>query len=229
GTPPYQLSVDRQIKLFKDNYEQILIGNHILELQDSNGCEIQSNFTLDPPLIGQVELNPDSLSVILGDSVYLQLHTLDIDSIARIEWTGPGTISCKSCLRTSVFINTAGGWFRAKITDVNGCIYEESIWISSKQIYNVPNVFSPNGDNINDYFNIFTDRSIENIELLQIFDRWGDLVYKSRNFKPNGIDGAWNGEVNGQKALPGVYVYLFLFSDKTGKHFKASGNITLLR
>ena len=115
------------------------------------------------------------------------------------------------------------------MTDVNGCIYEESIWISSKQIYNVPNVFSPNGDNINDYFNIFTDRSIESIDLLQIFDRWGDLVYESKNFAPNGISGAWNGEVNGQKALPAVYVYLFLFRDKTGKHFKASGNLTLLR
>lgn len=93
---------------------------------------------------------------------------------------------------------------------MNGCIYEESIWISSKQIYNVPNVFSPNGDNINDYFNIFTDRSIENIELLQIFDRWGDLVYKSRNFKPNGIDGAWNGEVNGQKhSLECMFIFSY--------------------
>lgn len=229
GTPPYQISVDRQIKSFKDNYEQILIGNHILELQDSNGCKLQYNFTLNPPLIGLVDLNPDSLSVILGDSVYLELHTLDIDSIQTIEWTGPGIISCKNCLRTSVFINTAGGWFRVKITDVNGCIYEESIWISSKQIYNVPNVFSPNGDNINDYFNIFTDRSIETIDLLQIFDRWGDLVYESRNFQPNGIDGAWNGDVNGQKALPAVYVYLFLFRDKTGKHFKVSGNLSLIR
>ena len=229
GTPPYQISVDRQIKLFKDFTEPILIGTHLLELQDSNGCRLQYNFTIDPPVIGQVDLNPDSLAVILGDSVYLELHTLDIDSIASIEWSGPGLISCKTCLRTSVFINTSGGWFRVKMTDVNGCIYEESIWISSKQIYNVPNVFSPNGDNINDYFNIFTDRSIESIDLLQIFDRWGDLVYESKNFAPNGISGAWNGEVNGQKALPAVYVYLFLFRDKTGKHFKASGNLTLLR
>lgn len=229
GTPPYQLSVDNKIKQFKDNQEQLLIGNHILELQDSNGCKLLYNFTLDPPVIGQVELNPDSLSVILGDSVFLELHTLDIDSIKSIEWSGPGIISCKSCLKTSVFINTSGAWFRVTITDNNGCIYEESIWISSKQIYNVPNVFTPNGDNINDYFNIFTDRSIENIELLQIFDRWGDLVYESKNFSPNGIEGAWNGEVNNQKALPAVYVYLFLFSDKTGKHFKVSGNLTLLR
>ncbi|MFZ1257821.1 MAG: gliding motility-associated C-terminal domain-containing protein, partial [Saprospiraceae bacterium] len=75
----------------------------------------------------------------------------------------------------------------------------------------------------------FADRSIDNIDILRIYDRWGNQVYESKNFPPNGNEGAWNGEINNQKALPGVYVFLFLFKDKVGRSHKLSGDLTLLR
>ncbi|MFZ1422673.1 MAG: gliding motility-associated C-terminal domain-containing protein, partial [Saprospiraceae bacterium] len=108
-------------------------------------------------------------------------------------------------------------------------VYESSVFVQSKQNYYVPNVFTPNGDAINDYFNMFADRSIDNIEILRIYDRWGNQIYESKNFPPNGTEGAWNGEVGNLKAIPGVYVFLFLFKDKAGRPHKLSGDLTLLR
>ncbi len=61
--------------------------------------------------------------------------------------------------------------------------------------------FSPNGDGINDYFNI------ENIQFfpaneLQVFNRWGKLVYQQKGYKNN-----WNGSFD-QRDLPtGTYFY----------------------
>lgn len=229
GKPPYSYLLDGRVVSFTSLKEFAEVGAHEVTVKDSNGCEVSYQLNIDPARRGDINLQPDSLSVILGDSVYLEVFLNNIDSIANVNWSGPGYISCKNCLSTSVFINSFGGDFKVVITDNNGCIYEESIYVKSKQNFYVPNVFSPNGDNINDFFNLITDRSIDNIEELHIYDRWGNQLYERKNFPPNGVEGAWNGEANSQKALPGVYVYLFVFKDKAGINHQLSGNLTLIR
>lgn len=48
----------------------------------------------------------------------------------------------------------------------------------------MPNVFSPNGDDVNDKFTIYGNPALEEIEVLQIYDRWGELVLKDTTFHP---------------------------------------------
>lgn len=229
GTPPFNIYLDGKLSAFTNFAENVEIGWHDVTIRDSKGCEVMRKLEILPSIVGKIELHPDSLFVILGDSVWLEVLVTDLDSIAEIKWTGPGKITCPNCLSTSAFIHGKGGVFKVSITDQNGCVYEEFIYVRSKQNYYVPNVFTPNGDNINDHFNLFADRSIENIEILQIYDRWGNQVYENKNFPPNGIYGAWDGMVNQQKATPGVYVFLFLFTDKSGVSHKLSGDLTLIR
>jgi gliding motility-associated-like protein len=205
------------------------IGAHQLEIRDSNGCSINYATIIEPAERGELQLNQDTIGVILGDSVWFDATTLNIDSLVSIKWFGPGYISCAHCLTTAVFITEPINEYLILVMDNNGCIYERSVVVVSKQNFYLPNVFSPNGDNINDHFNLFTDRSIEFIEQLQIFDRWGNRLFESKNFPPNGIEGAWTGEVAGQKAMPGVYVYLFRFKDKAGKYHQLSGDVSLIR
>jgi len=67
----------------------------------------------------------------------------------------------------------------------------------------IPNVISPNGDDINDIFTIFPGDGLEFISMEgSIFDRWGDLVFSS---KENPF--TWDGNFGDQKVMPGVYVY----------------------
>lgn len=61
----------------------------------------------------------------------------------------------------------------------------------------IPNVFSPNGDGINDYFSISTACDVQSA-VIQIFDRQGRLIAESRQ-----LDRIWNG----LREQPGVYVY----------------------
>lgn len=68
-------------------------------------------------------------------------------------------------------------------------------------LVNVPNVFTPNGDGINDIFRAqcFSVESFEGI----ILNRWGRKIYEWHD--PNG---GWNGRINGKYASPGTYYYI---------------------
>ncbi len=84
----------------------------------------------------------------------------------------------------------------------------------------IPEAFSPNGDNINDYF------EVQNIEIYQhvtlhVYNRWGNLVYKNDRYK-NDWDGTSNVSMAiGSKLPDGTYYYLLEIKD-TGKLYKGS-------
>lgn len=65
----------------------------------------------------------------------------------------------------------------------------------------LPNIFSPNGDNINDYFPGYTF-SIPPYNL-EIYDRWGELIFKG--------DHDWDGNFDNLAVADGVYVYILSY------------------
>jgi gliding motility-associated-like protein len=67
----------------------------------------------------------------------------------------------------------------------------------------IPNVFSPNGDGINDFFSLSFGSDIQVLSITgTIYDRWGNLVFNSQS-----IPFIWDGTYAGEKVMPGVYVY----------------------
>jgi gliding motility-associated-like protein len=83
----------------------------------------------------------------------------------------------------------------------------------------IPNVFTPNGDGINDYFEIKSNGDLSACIQLTIFNRNGIIAYQSKG----GIH-SWNGRSNtGKKFSDGVYYYLI---EINGVEYK--GNLTLL-
>jgi gliding motility-associated-like protein len=92
----------------------------------------------------------------------------------------------------------------------------------------VPNVFSPNDDNINDVFTLFTNVEIQ-ITALQgaIFDRWGNQVFQSTE-----VPFTWNGRFNDDLMQPGVYVYSIILDYTVNglkRHTVLKGDVTLIR
>ncbi|MBK8956528.1 MAG: gliding motility-associated C-terminal domain-containing protein [Saprospiraceae bacterium] len=102
------------------------------------------------------------------------------------------------------------------------------IVVGSGEVY-VPNVFSPNGDQINDRVTVFANQDVELIDLFAIYNRWGEQVFESRSFPPNNNSIGWDGQLKGQPANPAVFVYRVEWRDKFGGRHQASGDITLLR
>ena len=93
----------------------------------------------------------------------------------------------------------------------------------------IPNVFSPNNDDINDRFTVFGSPRVVSIRSLKVFNRWGEIVFENENFAPGDLSAGWDGRLNGKPLNPGVFVYVSeveLFG-QTIKILK--GDVTLLR
>ena len=78
--------------------------------------------------------------------------------------------------------------FQLYAIDEKGCLYTDELKVRvllNSNIY-IANVFSPNGDGVNDLLFPQADPSITSIEYFEIYSRWGEFVYyrKSRLHRP---------------------------------------------
>jgi len=89
----------------------------------------------------------------------------------------------------------------------------------------IPNVFSPNDDQRNDEF-IISFYSVQDIESVQcsIFDRWGNLIFKTED-----LSVAWDGKYRNEAVQSGVYLYLINIDYLGGDHQTFKGDVTVIR
>lgn len=88
----------------------------------------------------------------------------------------------------------------------------------------IPSAFTPNGDFKNDYFlPVFKFLEEENYRM-QIYNRWGELVFETLN-----VAEGWDGTLNGYMQQPGLYLYKIEVQTSTNKTLFREGNFLLLR
>ncbi|MBK8643274.1 MAG: gliding motility-associated C-terminal domain-containing protein [Saprospiraceae bacterium] len=126
------------------------------------------------------------------------------------------------------FIVEKGGLYSIQVTNEYQCVGNDTILIEERcpAEYFFPNIFSPNGDGIND---LFVPKTVYlNNYKLQIFSRWGELLFSTEDPSIG-----WDGTANGQPMLPGVYIYLFSYTGYDTKYQvlqkTISGDLTLIR
>lgn len=111
------------------------------------------------------------------------------------------------------------------IENLNGC--EDStcinIQIFDQPSLTAPNVFTPDGDGINDLF-YFPNAAIVEFSCT-VFDRWGKLV-----FEFDDINQTWDGSNmnNGKICSDGVYFYMYEGTSSNGTEYKGQGNVHLI-
>jgi len=98
----------------------------------------------------------------------------------------------------------------------NNCDQANVLVLINDVEFFVPEAFSPNGDEINDRFEIKGIAKYKSIEL-QVFNRWGNVVFQSKNYgNGSGKDGFWNGNAKGGGGpVPsGIYFYILKLDGK---------------
>jgi gliding motility-associated-like protein len=110
------------------------------------------------------------------------------------------------------------------VTTQQGCndTLEKEIKVEPLQLIWVPNAFSPNGDNKNEYFTA-TGWNIRGFSLI-IFNRWGQRV-----FETNDLDSGWDGALDGKPAPEDVYTYLITYKDLKDRTQQLRGIFSLIR
>jgi gliding motility-associated-like protein len=107
---------------------------------------------------------------------------------------------------THNYLNTGTDYPLQVVYNEYGCSdsMRQEVFVEPFVIY-APNTFIPDGDGVNDVFNVVTDFEMIEWELT-VYNRWGELVYKSEIFQ-NG----WDGSFNGFPSQDGVYAYVFKY------------------
>ena len=112
------------------------------------------------------------------------------------------------------------------------CHASDTIKIEVNPIRSVyfANIFSPNGDGINDrYFVHSADKNVQIVRNFQIFDRWGTLLFQQKNIPPNISTQGWDGTFKGQKMGSGVYLFYAEIEFLDGEIIPFTGDLFLKR
>lgn len=129
-------------------------------------------------------------------------------------------------------LSTIADCYGITATDTNGNESPMITWcFENCPEVEIGNVFTPNGDGVNDYFAPVFDRNIR-INLVQIYDRWGKLVYTTTSVPDLGQ--IWDGTTSrGSKVPDGVYYYLIRYEEDRLPRYvprpALTGHVTVLR
>ncbi|HEY3386509.1 MAG TPA: gliding motility-associated C-terminal domain-containing protein, partial [Saprospiraceae bacterium] len=171
----------------------------VYSLQISNRCGINSDsllvsFNMDLPQI----ILSTPVSLCPGEQITLDVQqTFDADYLWSTGQTDPViTVSSPGNYSVEVAAACVSSSGQVEVIEIDDCDGVIDVFI--------PNVFSPNDDQVNDEFilSFDGDQQVTAIEG-SIFDRWGNLVFNSTKDPFE-----WDGKFNEEKVMPGVYVYL---------------------
>ncbi len=154
---------------------------------------------------------------------------LSSDQIENIVWSPNETLDCGDCL-TPLANPTNPTNYQLTITSIDGCSASSSFYLDIKSVQEIilPNIIKK-GSGTNSVFSLPNYNSIKQVLDYNVYDRWGSLIYKASNFLLSENEKYWDGTMNGNEVVAGVYVYVIKLEAIDGKELKYIGNLTLVK
>lgn len=204
-------------------------GSFLVNLtEQSTGCEQQ--YTLDipgsPPLGADFNFipNQECIDIIDNNLTILNLAFGYSDGFMNFG-TNDELIDINSGNLSHVYEDFGTFEITQVVFNELGCTdtLTKEICVENKVRIYVPNIFTPNGDDVNDLFTVY-GIGITNFSI-QIYDRWGNKV-----FATNDITESWDGKSNGKLVGQGVYAIMVQYENQeTGKAFVEYFDLTVTR
>lgn len=231
GTPWYKYSTDGQNYTGATAIGGLTSGNYSVYGIDSHGCQDSFDIKINQPPKLTVDAGEDQ-TVDLGYNAIISASTYPFNRPVALTWSSLNDTSqfCKSCFSIEV-LPPGTTTYVASIVDSTGCMASDEITIfvvDKKPIY-VPNAISPNGDGYNEGFTLFGGVAARKILLLRVYNRWGGLIFETRNIDLNQPKLGWDGTLNGKRLNPDVYVFYAEVSFVDNKTVVFKGDINLLK
>lgn len=229
GAVPYQFSLDGVNFQPSTVFPSLGAGSYQVYVQDSKGC-------MDSTIIDIFDAPPftveagDTIFVNLGDPA--QLNAIPFPpNIETVDWTPPNGLVFSGNQLTPIAYAPGTTTYVVMVTNEAGCFAVDSVVVLVRIVRPVyiPNVFSPNGDNINDYFYVQGSTAADLIDVIRIFDRWGALIYEAYDVPLNDPQLGWDGTFRGQYVNPGVFTYYANVHFLDNETLTYSGTITVVR
>ncbi|MEO6130391.1 MAG: gliding motility-associated C-terminal domain-containing protein [Saprospiraceae bacterium] len=226
--PPFTFQINDSIIPSPSTSFLVKAGSFTAWILDENGCFDKEEIIVPdgPPL--NIHTIQDT-TIVIGHSILLQ--TISNLPVWISTWKPPEGLDCPNCLSPlarpldeQTYVITAET--EAGCTDMDSV----TIRIDNDLVLFIPNIFSPNNDQVNDFFEISSNPfNITSIDLAIIFDRWGNIISEKANLSNEGRVILWDGSTPIGSANPGTYVYLIKFTMANGTKFLRKGDLTLIK
>lgn len=221
---------------FRVNIDQTgtaFAGEIVVSVFDAEGCSADQTFSVGQPPQIIVDL-PEEITVELGDSL-TRLNPIisPAGDVYDFRWT-PATFLSADSVRSPTVFPFEDTDYDLTVTNANGCQAFGSIFVNvdaNRNVY-IPNAFTPNRDGRNDQFRVFACQGVRQVNRVQVYDRWGGLMFSDVNLPPNCLDGIalWDGTGrNGKPVNPGVFVYFVEVAFLDNRVLTYRGDITVVR
>jgi gliding motility-associated-like protein len=227
GSPPYQYRFNQGSLSARTAYDQLIPGQYPIRILDASGCSLDTTLYLPETPLLVVELGEDTI-LSLGESI--RLVAQPNRPVQQYRWwpAGGGIVQdAAEQLLTPLFEET----YRVIVTDDRGCTATDwvNVQINKEKLFFMPGAFSPNGDGINDYVEVFTGKGIASVQSLSVYDRWGNLLFNRKDYLSGEPVLGWDGYFRGMPMKPGVYVVHAVLQRIDGQQEVYSGELLLLR
>ncbi len=224
GYPPYRYAIDNQSYQSQAVYNSLDSGYHSISVIDSISCIAETNIYIKSVV-------PITVEQVIYEHPDCDQENGEIQIIAN---GGAGDLTVFSNSEvydlSHIYQNLSVGDYSFLVRDTTDCSAEVDLKLYWTCNYYVPNIFSPNDDNIDDVFQVFFSVGAEpTIEFFHIYDRWGGLIHSVTNLNVVDEPLLWDGTSNGNEIETGVYTYVMSGRFKNGELIQDKGTITIVR
>jgi len=244
GVAPYRFSIIDGGQLFDDTTGvNVGAGSYTFNIFDADGCQASMKITEDltEPSAPMISLGQDT-TIDLGEAYRLIPDIISEAGVDSINYfteatvtpiTGDG-VAIRADRDVTVMV---------QLVDQDGCIATDELQIKvkkSRKVY-IPNIVITNPSPAavssgevnfqNTKFSVFTGIGVTQVLSMQVFDRWGTIVYEALNLPANSQDvgiGNWNGTFEGDRVATGVYGYLIKVEFTDGQILNYKGDVTVI-
>ncbi len=180
------------------------VGNHLIKYTytASNGCKAFKEQLFEVNLSPEVNAGPDK-TIFNGATTQLQ-GTSSTPNVS-FSWLPilPTTLNNYNIAQPIAKPTSNIIYYLTAITN-KGCKAKDSVFVKVYNEIKPPNAFSPNGDGINDNWEV---ENVNNYEeaIIEVYNRYGQIVFKGSSNK-----NIWDGKLNGKPLVVGTYYYVIV-------------------
>lgn len=203
---------------------------YTISLSDSAGCLTNSSsatLAINIKSLPTVNAGPNKVYAKGQAYSFTPVYSSNVQTYL---WTPSVLLNCADCAFPNG-INTNTQQYVVKVTSDSGCVAKDSVLISIECKYAnilLPSAFTPNNDNLNDYFYPITS-GIKMISKFIIYNRAGKVVFEAGNFNPNNKNAGWNGTYKGANLSAENYVYTLEAICDLGEILYKRGSVMIIR
>ena len=230
GAATYQWQVNGIQKgsnssIFTSN--QFIHGDSVKCLVNDNAaCRVVASKSVVIRVFLAPVITSDAVSIMQGQNIILNLVVTG--NIMSYLWS-PATYLFNPLIKNPTASPLQNITYALQAVSTDGCIATGKYTVNVYSKLNLPNAFTPNGDNTNDIFYMAGREQGSIIKDFSIFDRWGHIVFQNKNILSGESGAGWDGYYKGSPAVAGVYVYVINIVAGNGEKKAFKGTVLLIR